>query len=594
ALDQAFAFEQSVGAPTRVISVEGSEEALKKSWTAQGASEAAVQKQAEIYREHTQAVSPCRGRVTNKCAPYAILVLCPGPRQVVDFYSKVGCARRVNYEASEDALYAKLKDLFLPETVFVLGGPGAGKTSQCKQLAEDLGYIHLSTGDLLRAEVAAGTSLGRQVQATLRRGDLVPNDTIMQLLKNAISKRPLGRFLLDGYPRTADQAREFTQAVGPATCVLHFSAPDDTLRRRVLRRGQTSGRRDDNVEAFNRQLRVYKNATAGVLTLYRQSGLVREIDASGSVAWVSKLAHAALRPRVVFVLGGPGVGKGTQCARIARDYGYVHLSAGDLLRAEIARGSPEGKEINAAIKDSRIVPVRTTLRLLKHAMWAVGGDRFLVDGFPRAIDNAEAWEAELGEPEGVLYFHAPVEVLQQRLAGRSETSQRVDDNPDTIAKRFTTFEEVTFPVIKHYAKSGKVWQVDASGSADEVYELTKKFFTPNAVFILGGPGSGKGTQAERIVKEFGYTHLSIGDLLRGEVARGSPEGERLSALMSEGKIIDQDTVMRLLQRAMRASGGNRFLIDGFPRALDQAESYERLLGDPQMVLFFDAPDDVLR
>ena len=339
ALDQAFAFEQSVGAPTRVISVEGSEEALKKSWTAQGASEAAVQKQAEIYREHTQAVSPCRGRVTNKCAPYAILVLCPGPRQVVDFYSKVGCARRVNYEASEDALYAKLKDLFLPETVFVLGGPGAGKTSQCKQLAEDLGYIHLSTGDLLRAEVAAGTSLGRQVQATLRRGDLVPNDTIMQLLKNAISKRPLGRFLLDGYPRTADQAREFTQAVGPATCVLHFSAPDDTLRRRVLRRGQTSGRRDDNVEAFNRQLRVYKNATAGVLTLYRQSGLVREIDASGSVAWVSKLAHAALRPRVVFVLGGPGVGKGTQCARIARDYGYVHLSAGDLLRAEIARVS---------------------------------------------------------------------------------------------------------------------------------------------------------------------------------------------------------------------------------------------------------------
>ena len=77
-------------------------------------------------------------------------------------------------------------------------------------------------------------------------------------------------------------------------------------------------------------------------------------------------------------------------------------------------------------------------------------------------------------------------------------------------------------------------------------------------------------------------------------AQGSPEGERLSALMSEGKIIDQDTVMRLLQRAMRASGGNRFLIDGFPRALDQAESYERLLGDPQMVLFFDAPDDVLR
>ncbi|KAF9907778.1 hypothetical protein BX616_000336, partial [Lobosporangium transversale] len=96
---------------------------------------------------------------------------------------------------------------------------------------------------------------------------------------------------------------------------------------------------------------------------------------------------------VIFVLGGPGVGKGTQCANLVRDFGFVHLSAGDLLRAEQERpGSQYGDLIRSYIKEGKIVPMEVTIALLENAMLASGQTRFLIDGFPRKMDQALKFE----------------------------------------------------------------------------------------------------------------------------------------------------------------------------------------------------------
>lgn len=100
--------------------------------------------------------------------------------------------------------------------------------------------------------------------------------------------------------------------------------------------------------------------------------------------------------QVLFVLGGPGAGKGTQCARIVKEYGFVHLSAGDLLRVEQATpGSADGTLIEGCIREGKIVPVAVTVRLLSRAMAASGRTKFLIDGFPRNWDNLQGWEAEM-------------------------------------------------------------------------------------------------------------------------------------------------------------------------------------------------------
>ena len=153
-------------------------------------------------------------------------------------------------------------------------------------------------------------------------------------------------------------------------------------------------------------------------------------------------------PRVLFVLGGPGAGKGTQCALLAERYGFAHLSAGDLLREERLRGGPVAEMIEATIRDGRIVPVEVTVGLIKAAMAASTSGKFLVDGFPRNFDNVGGWERVMGDSvvvDGVLQYEAPEDVLVARLLERGKSSGRSDDNEESIRKRLRTYLESTLP-----------------------------------------------------------------------------------------------------------------------------------------------------
>ena len=148
------------------------------------------------------------------------------------------------------------------------------------------------------------------------------------------------------------------------------------------------------------------------------------------------------KPKVFFVLGRPGVGKGTQCQKLVEEHGFVHLSAGDLLRAEMAReGSEYGEMIDRIIKAGEIVPVKVTCNLIKNAMLASGWaeKKFLVDGFPRNQDNYDGWQEVMGEISEVIYclhFNCDEGVLNDRIMKRSLVSGRTDDNPETLARRF--------------------------------------------------------------------------------------------------------------------------------------------------------------
>ncbi|GMP62247.1 hypothetical protein CsSME_00024420 [Camellia sinensis var. sinensis] len=180
---------------------------------------------------------------------------------------------------------------------------------------------------------------------------------------------------------------------------------------------------------------------------------------------------------VVFVLGGPGSGKGTQCTNIVEHFGYTHLSAGDLLRAEKESGSENGTMIQNMIKEGKIVPSEVTIKLLQRAMQANNNDKFLIDGFPRNEENRAAFESVTRiEPEFVLFFDCSEEVMERRLLGRNQG--RADDNIDTIRKRFKVYMESTLPVIEYYNSKGKVRKIDAEKPVEEVFEAVKSVFTP--------------------------------------------------------------------------------------------------------------------
>lgn len=185
---------------------------------------------------------------------------------------------------------------------------------------------------------------------------------------------------------------------------------------------------------------------------------------------------AEKKPTVVFVLGGPGSGKGTQCANIVQSFGYTHLSAGDLLRAEIKSGSENGTMIQNMIKEGKIVPSEVTIKLLQKAMQESGNDKFLIDGFPRNEENRAAFEAVTKiVPEFVLYFDCAEEEMERRLLNRNQG--REDDNIETIRKRFKVFLDSSLPVVEYYDAKGKVRKIDAGKPVEEVFEAVKSVFT---------------------------------------------------------------------------------------------------------------------
>lgn len=180
---------------------------------------------------------------------------------------------------------------------------------------------------------------------------------------------------------------------------------------------------------------------------------------------------------VLFVLGGPGAGKGTQCSRLVDSYGFAHLSAGDLLRAEQARpGSDFGELISTCIKDGTIVPMEVTIKLLENAMSDVirehGTKRFLIDGFPRKMDQAIKFEESVCRARMILFYDCPEAVMEARLLERGKTSGRSDDNAESIRKRFRTFIETSMPVVDLYEREGRVVRVDASAAPDSVFRDT--------------------------------------------------------------------------------------------------------------------------
>lgn len=191
---------------------------------------------------------------------------------------------------------------------------------------------------------------------------------------------------------------------------------------------------------------------------------------------------------VIFVLGGPGAGKGTQCQKLVSDYGFKHLSAGDLLREEQDRpGSEFGEMIKTYIKEGTIVPMEVTIQLLENAMKKSieSGENakklFLIDGFPRKLDQAHAFERSVVPSKFTLFFDCSEEVMEKRLLHRGETSGRADDNLESIKKRFRVFVETSMPVVNEFEQKGKVVKVSAERSPDEVYKDVQERFKERGV-----------------------------------------------------------------------------------------------------------------
>ena len=176
-----------------------------------------------------------------------------------------------------------------PSTVVVVfGPPGSGKGTQAAWLADHLGIAHVSTGDVLRAEVAHGSDLGKLVEPIMASGELVPDDLTVGLVRERLSEPDAAPgFVLDGFPRNIVQAEALDELLAelgrPLTAVLEFRIPDDVATERLLGRAADEGRPDDTPEAIARRLAIYHAETAPLSDYYLSSGKLVAVHADRTI-----------------------------------------------------------------------------------------------------------------------------------------------------------------------------------------------------------------------------------------------------------------------------------------------------------------------
>ncbi|XP_072296756.1 adenylate kinase isoenzyme 5 [Eucyclogobius newberryi] len=365
------------------------------------------------------------------------------------------------------------------------------------------------------------------------------------------------------------------------------------------------------------------------------------------------------RPKVILVIGGPGSGKGTQSLKIAERYGFQYVSVGELLRKKMIHNATSNRKwslIAKIITNGELAPQETTITEIKQKiMKTPEASGLVIDGFPRDVGQALSFEDQICSPDLVVFLACTNHHLKERLQKRAEQQGRPDDNPKAIDRRLTNFKQNTIPLVKYFQERGLIVTLDADRDEDEVFcdisqTLDSKLFTssepaaglgeldlslpgessgsadvgckydqmeededetyyaegiadsycteqkkPKIVFLMGGPGSGKSLQSDRLEERFGVRRLNVGDLLCNELQSHSSRGRHLRDVLERGEPLPQECLLELLCEAVASAMrmGRSLVISGFPRDVRQAQSYANKMNEPSLVLLLSCSPETM-
>lgn len=183
----------------------------------------------------------------------------------------------------------KIEKKVVMKNIVIFGAPGSGKGTQSDLMIEHYGLGHISTGDVLRAEIKKGTELGKTAQSYIDKGNLIPDELMISILANVYDSFGRGHkgVIFDGFPRTIPQAEALKKMLDErgdkVAAMIELDVPEDELMTRLIKRGQDSGRADDNVETIKKRLVVYHSQTQPLIEWYKKEGLHHHINGFGTL-----------------------------------------------------------------------------------------------------------------------------------------------------------------------------------------------------------------------------------------------------------------------------------------------------------------------
>lgn len=378
--------------------------------------------------------------------------------------------------------------------IALFGPPGAGKGTQSEFLEKKYNLFYISTGDLLRKEITNNTAIGLEVKNIIAAGGLVSDEIIVQIIEKSITDNPgYNGFLFDGFPRTYIQAYILEGLMlklnTSLSCLISIELPEDESVKRLLNRGKTSGRSDDNETVIRTRLKEYYEKTLPVIQFYKDKGIYSEVDGCLPIdvvkSEITKIVQQELTKSMlnIVLFGYPGSGRASQGRALAKQFDLEFISTGELLAQEVKDQTRLGAKILQLYEKGQLahgevgqmIPDDIVVQLIEAKLSNITEAKgFIFKGFPRTLVQSYILDGLLRKHTSsitkVIEFDVPVLELIRRLEKRSSTdsSMPYDANISTIIKRLQEHETRTLPVIDKYSKLHGVTKIDGTGTFEQV------------------------------------------------------------------------------------------------------------------------------
>ena len=372
--------------------------------------------------------------------------------------------------------------------IALFGPPGAGKGTQSQVLIEKYNLAYISTGDLLRQEIAEETQLGLHVKEIIAGGSLVSDEIMVELIeKKIMSSADRDGILFDGFPRTLVQAYILDGLLlklnTQLSCMLSLEVPNEELTQRLLERGKSSGRSDDTEDVIKFRLLEYENKTSPVKGYYQERNIYFPINGVGPIPEITNRLTQAIELTLqkewfnLVLSGPPGSGKGTQGNMLAKKFNLYYISTGSLLRKEVKAGTDIGKKVKDFIDLGDLVPDEIVIQLIEREITLHNHVKgFIFKGFPRTVLQSYILDGLLRRMSMsvscAIELSAPMLEMIKRLDRRSRSDQArpYDMSTELIIHRLEEYETKTTRVMDMYKKQNKHIVMNAMGSNEEIFE----------------------------------------------------------------------------------------------------------------------------
>jgi adenylate kinase family enzyme/nucleoside diphosphate kinase len=492
----------------------------------------------------------------------------------------------IDVDVSKEQEGQRTADLSTPPfVVFLSGGPGVGKNTQCAKLREEFNLVHLSTAELMQQEIAAKTYLGTEIFKHMQSGSAVPDSVMLQLIKKTMVKhQDTNRFLLDGFPKSVQQAKRFEQEIAEIAFGLHFQGSSDLMRKRVTERAG----KDDNAETVEKNIKLYEEQTLPLIEYYTPIGKVRTVQCERAGEEEGSKIEKSLEEvyseckrffscRFLYLLGPPGAPVSDIADRLESKYGYSAIDFNALLATVVKAGGKDAATVEAALKKGKPIDASIACPLVLSEIYrdmALGVQNFVICDFPQTKQQSDFLEYRIPNISKTLlldFLRADAEDLQTYApSGGDAVEIEVKNNTLFGDEMKQTFASLGQRLVR--VPCSLVGLESYDQLVEATWSSVQDKVMPSVTIVLGLPGSGTEMLAKQLAQLTPNTYVVDCDqLLDKELERRTELGLTMHNMLARGQVVPLSMTLELLKNVVSLTSSDNLVLLNCPMYVDQIE-----------------------